>query len=231
MGGQLPWLWWDQDLSGLFWQEVFELFAVKEAFETFELYAHLTTQFSYVSLFGIAVPVCPLLAWLFTSIEMRQDELRLLWLSRPPHPCAQTMRFKRIVSLSAWYSIMRFTCHMSVIVNLLLWGLTYCGLSFIGLSSTKPADWGPCDWWRATAIFLTFQQACFILGGIFHQGLSQLDHDTAAAYLRRCSRLRHTIFRVEEDEVSPTSTRRQSSRYQSRRRLTRSPSRGLSSLV
>jgi len=226
--GQLPWLWWDEELSILFWEEAFELFAVKESFETFELYAHLTTQFSYVCLFGIAVPICPLLAWLFTSVEVRQDQLRLLWLSRPPHPHSDTLRFKRTVTLGAWYTIIRFTCHMSVIVNLLLWGLTYSGLS-----SRKPAEWSDGEWWRAVAIFLFAQQACFFLGAVLYRGVSQLDHDTAAAYLRRCGRLQH-VLRIDEDDASPTTgalTRRQANRDAARRRLTRSPSRGLSSLA
>jgi len=221
----LPYLWWDEELSSRYWEEVFELFAVKETFETFELYAHLATQFSYVSLFGIAVPVCPLLAWFFTSVEMRQDQLRLLWLSRPPHPSEDTHRFKRTVTIDAWYMIIKFTCYVSVVVNLLLWALTYSGLS-----STKPVEWSSCDWWRATAIFVSCQQLCFALASAFHRGVARIDHETAAAYLRRCSRLQHSVLRAEDDD-SPTLTRRQANRHQKRRRLTRSPSRGLSSLV
>merc|ERR550525_1365588 len=78
----LPWVWWDEELTSLYWDEVFELFAVQETFETFEIFAHLSTSFSYVCLFAMSVPLCPLLALLFTSVEVRQDQLRLLWLSR-----------------------------------------------------------------------------------------------------------------------------------------------------
>jgi len=223
--GVLPWVWWDEDLGGLYWDEVFELFAVRETFETFEIYAHLTTQFSYVCLFGIAVPLCPLLALVFTSLEVRQDQLRLLWLSRPPHPDSETNRFKGSVSVGAWYEIIKFTCHMSVAVNLLLWGLTYGGLS-----STKPSEWTATEWWRAGAIFSFVQQACFFLSGMLHRTVSQLDHQTAAAYLRRYNRLKQCLLAGEGPTVTPRSCR-QVSHETARRQLARAASQGLSSLI
>uniref|UniRef100_A0A7S0ABC3 Anoctamin transmembrane domain-containing protein n=1 Tax=Pyrodinium bahamense TaxID=73915 RepID=A0A7S0ABC3_9DINO len=222
--GALPWVWWDEDLAGLYWDEIFELYAVKETFETFEIYAHLTTQFSYVCLFGIAAPVMPPLALLFTSMEVRQDQLRLLWLSRPPHPDRKTLKFNARVSVGAWYEIIKFTCHMSVAVNLLLWGLTYAGCG------SEPAKWTAAERWRALAVFLICQQACFFLSGMLHRTVSQLDQQTASAYLRRYNRLKQCLL----ESTVPVSSRascRQGSHEAVRRQLTRATSQGLTCLI
>jgi len=224
----LPWVWWDEELAALYWEEVFELFSVKETFETFEIYAHLATSFSYVCLFGISAPICPLLALLFTSVEVRQDQLRLLWLSRPPHPDEETLRFKWRVSLGAWYEILRFTCHLSVVVNLLLWGLTYEGLG------GKPASWDAGCWWRALALLLLVERVAVQLSKLLHQYIAQLDHETASAYLRRYQRLRRAFVAEDDEEESRKlghRSSRQLKREVCRRRLTRIPSKGLSSLV
>lgn len=223
------WLWWDEELSNLYWEEVFELFAVNNTFETFEIYAHLTTSFSYVCLFGVSVPLCPLLALFFTIAELRQDQLRLLWLSRPPHPDQKTLRFKWRVSLGAWYDIIHFTCHLSVVVNILLLGLTYNALT-----TSRAADWSISDWWRALASFLLFERVAVVLGGLLHSYISQLDHETARAYLRRYTRLRRLFLSGDDssdDEFCDTRSPQSIEHKKSRRRLTRIHSGGLSSLV
>lgn len=223
--GDLPWVWWDEDLASVYWDEVFELFAVRETFETFEIYGHLTTQFAYCCLFGISVPVCPLFALIFTSIEVRQDQLRLLWLSRPPHPDVETLRFKSTVSLGAWYEIIKFTCHLSVAVNLLLWGLTYAGLK-----EKKPAEWTSSEWWRAVALFSFSMQVAFALSGMLHRAVSQLDQHTATAYIRRYGRLKRFLWFGGASSETPRPCR-QVLHEAARRQLRRSGSQGLSSLI
>merc|ERR1712050_395938 len=127
-------------LGGIYWDEVIELHATQDTFQTFEIYGHLATQFSYVCLFAMAAPVVPLAAWIFASVEVRQDQLRLLWLSRPPTPDEKTLRFNWGVSIGAWNEIIHFACHLSIYVNLLLWGLTY-----ERVSGKKAADWTHCE--------------------------------------------------------------------------------------
>jgi len=223
--GRMPWLWWDAELTESFWDEVFELYTVKESFETFEIFGHLATQFSYVCLFGIAVPLCPLLAWIFTAVEARQDQMRLLWLSRPPHPDKETLRFNRSISLGAWYTIIRFTGRMSVIVNLLLWAITYRGLGDI-----DPAEWSATDWWRAIAVFLLLQHVYTFICELLHSSVARLDHDTATAYLKRCRKLQQAV-QEERSKHRPASFSRQAARDAVRKRFTRCHSRGLSALI
>lgn len=221
--GGLPWKWWDQELSGIFWDGVADLYSAKDTFETFELYGHLTTQFSYVYLFTIAVPFCPLLALMFTSMEVRQDQLRLLWLSRPPKPDTELLRFKPGVSLGAWHEIIQFTCHLSVVVNLLLWGLTY-----EGTGPTKPADWNVTEWWHQLALFMLCEKACGWLSRLLRKYVSQLDHETATAYLRRELRLQQALSKEEPSSPKTVRSAKVSPTRSLRRRFVRpwSPTEG-----
>jgi len=114
---------------------------------------------------------------------------------------------------------------MSVAVNLLLWGLTYAGLS-----SEKLASWTALEWWRALAIFSLCQQACYFLSGMLHRTVSQLDHHTATAYLRRYGRLKRCL--LEPPQASnATKGCRQESHLAARRHLKRATSKGLTSLI
>merc|ERR1712032_173554 len=173
----LSMMWWDEQLAAIHWDGVLELFAVHDTFETFELYGHLTTQFAYTCLFTVVVPFIPGLACLFTSLEAREDQLRILWLCRPPHP----RRDEGNVTLGAWYDILYYICHLSVVVNLLLWGLTYEGIR--GVKS--PSEWSPLEWWRNLAMLMLLEKGYTFVTWLLGNYVSMLDAGTATQYLKR----------------------------------------------
>lgn len=171
------WMWWDEQLAAIHWDGVLELFAVHDTFETFELYGHLTTQFAYACLFTVVVPFIPGLAMLFTSLEARQDQLRILWLCRPPHPQPD----EGTITLGAWYDILCYVCHLSVLVNLLLWGLTYEGIG----GDRSPSEWDSWEWWRNLAALMLLEKGYNVVTWLLGNYVSMLDTGTAAQFLRR----------------------------------------------
>lgn len=176
------WMWWDEQLAAIHWDGVLELFAVHDTFETFELYGHLTTQFAYACLFTVVVPFIPGLAMMFTSLEARQDQLRVLWLCRPPHPQPDEGN----ITLGAWYDILCYICHLSVLVNLLLWGLTYEGIG----GNRSPSEWDSWEWWRNLAGLLLLEKGYNVVTWLLGNYVSMLDTGTAAQFLRREEQLK-----------------------------------------
>jgi hypothetical protein len=80
---------------------------------TFRQYQEMAFQFGYATLFSVAFPLAPLLAFISNFVEIRVDAWKLLQCTRRPEP-------EGIEDIGTWYSILDLISTLAVLTNGLL---------------------------------------------------------------------------------------------------------------
>mmetsp|Transcript_5526 Transcript_5526/g.7176 ORF Transcript_5526/g.7176 Transcript_5526/m.7176 type:complete len:373 (+) Transcript_5526:2-1120(+) len=80
---------------------------------TFRQYQEMAFQFGYATLFSVAFPLAPLLAFISNFVEIRVDGWKLLQCTQRPEP-------EGVEDIGTWYSILDLISTLAVVTNGLL---------------------------------------------------------------------------------------------------------------
>ncbi len=94
--------------------------------ETFNDYMELVIQFGFVTLFGIAFPLLPMIAWITNLFEIQVDKTKLIYLSKRPNPISAS-------GIGNWYYLFEFIAFVSIFTNVAV--LVYTSNSYFELDS------------------------------------------------------------------------------------------------
>jgi anoctamin-10/anoctamin-7 len=86
----------------------------KEQYEsTFDDFDELAIQYGFVTLFVVAFPLTPLLAFLNNILEVRVDSVKLLTVTRRPEP-------RGAANIGTWYDIFTIISYIAIITNIVI---------------------------------------------------------------------------------------------------------------
>mmetsp|Transcript_22339 Transcript_22339/g.72018 ORF Transcript_22339/g.72018 Transcript_22339/m.72018 type:complete len:686 (-) Transcript_22339:343-2400(-) len=96
-------------------------------YENFDDYLEIVIEFGYVTLFASAFPLGPLLSLVCNVIEMKNDVLKLLFVSRRPLPGLSITASTTAdvgASIGVWHSVLRALVWLGVLTNTALFAFT-----------------------------------------------------------------------------------------------------------
>lgn len=127
-------------------------------YETFQDYSEVVIQFGYVTLFVVAFPLAPLLAFISNYIEARVDALKVLMRCCRPEPSGAE-------DIGTWYPIMEIMGIVAVITN--MGAVFFSGsVGAFGITSTLWKTWG----------FIILEHAVFALKYLLAQFVPDTPH-------------------------------------------------------
>lgn len=94
----------------------------------FEDYNEMVLQLGFVSFFGVAFPLCALMALVNNMVEIRSDAFKVLKAHQRPEP-------RQAEDIGSWYTVMHFMCFISIATNCAL----VCFVASVSNDWTKDA--------------------------------------------------------------------------------------------
>ncbi|KAJ1976934.1 hypothetical protein H4R34_003792, partial [Dimargaris verticillata] len=168
------------------------------AYDIFEDYSEMVTQFGFVALFSVIWPLSPLAAFLNNWVELRSDAVKLCINVRRPVP-------QRVESIGPWLHNLKMLCWMASITNALL--VYQFGSWTVKTEVTR--YYGHTHFPTALAVLFLAEHLYFLMQHVVRAGLAAFPSaaqswQAANEYQLKCSMLKELA--VGQSQLAPAAS-------------------------